>query len=171
MGLDSSHGFGVSWGATFGPSPWLGESGLLMRPDDDKRDGTCQNLGPLTQTSFRTDFQCCCVELLQWLHPPARVCGLKRCCRLHAACSTCAHPSSLPPTTTPRPFETCSATCSDVVVIMQSISRIAAFAVRRSVFAAVRSSACSAAPAAFKAIPRTFPVAAAPVRFFSGGHG
>ena len=57
------------------------------------------------------------------------------------------------------------------ISIMQSISRIAAFAVRRAVFAASRTSASSAAPAVFKAIPRTFAPAAAPVRFFSAGHG
>jgi hypothetical protein len=54
---------------------------------------------------------------------------------------------------------------------MQSISRIAAFAVRRVVFASARTSASAAAPAAFKAIHRTFTPGATQVRFFSGGHG
>jgi hypothetical protein len=55
---------------------------------------------------------------------------------------------------------------------MQSVSRIAAFAVRRVFFAAARTSASSSAPVAFKAVPRTFsPVAAVPARFFSASHG
>ena len=74
-------------------------------------------------------------------------------------------------TLTPDNVKSCPAVEFLRSSIMQSISRIAAFAVRRAVFTAARTSASSAAPVAFKAIPRTFAPAAAPVRFFSAGHG
>ena len=74
-------------------------------------------------------------------------------------------------TLTPDNVKSCPAVEFLRSSIMQSISRIAAFAVRRVVFASARTSVSGAAPAAFKAIHRTFAPGAAQVRFFSGGHG
>jgi hypothetical protein len=67
--------------------------------------------------------------------------------------------------------ESCSASEVFRPSAMQSISRLAAFAVRRVVITATRASASRAVPSVFKAIPRTLSPVAAPARFFSASHG
>ena len=71
----------------------------------------------------------------------------------------------------PTGFESCSASESLCTSVMQSVSRLAAFAVRRVMFTAARTSASRSAPAVFNAIPRTFSPVSAPARFFSASHG